>query len=106
MDMYYEEYVGPTVSLIPIKSDKEAIGIANDTEYGLSSAVFSQDLRRALKIAKEIQSGAVHINSMTVHDNLDLPHGGVKSSGWGRFNGTVGPWRVSQDEDSYFPIVK
>lgn len=90
MDIYYEESVGPTVSPIPIKSDKEAIGIANDTEYRLNSAVVSQDLRRALKIAKGIQSGAVHINSMPVHYNLDLPHGGVQSSGWGRFNAQWG----------------
>lgn len=57
------------------------MSIANDTEYGHTSAIFSQNLRRALKIAKGIQSGKVHINSMTVHDNLDLPQGGIKSGG-------------------------
>ncbi|KAL6406655.1 Salicylaldehyde dehydrogenase [Ilyonectria robusta] len=50
----FKKWFGPTVSLISIKSDKEVIGIANDTEYGHSFAVFSQDLRRAPKIAKEI----------------------------------------------------
>ncbi|KAH7131739.1 aldehyde dehydrogenase domain-containing protein [Dactylonectria estremocensis] len=90
MDIYYEESFGPTVSLIRVKSEEEAISIANDTEYGLSSAIFSEDLRRALNIAKELESGAVHINSMTVHDNLVLPHGGVKASGWGRFNAQWG----------------
>ena len=90
MDIYYTESFGPTVSLIIVNSDEEAIEIANDTEYGLSSAVFTEDLRIGLKIAKQIESGAVHINSMTVHDEAALPHGGVKRSGFGRFNGLPG----------------
>ena len=90
MDLYYTESFGPTVSMIIVESDEEAIEIANDTEYGLSSAVFTEDLRRGLRIAKQIESGAVHINSMTVHDEPVLPHGGVKKSGFGRFNGSEG----------------
>ena len=90
MDLYYTESFGPTVSMIVVESDEEAIEIANDTEYGLSSAVFTEDLRRGLKIAKQIESGAVHINGMTVHDEPILPHGGVKKSGFGRFNGSEG----------------
>lgn len=89
MDLYYTESFGPTVSLIEVVDDDEAIKIANDTEYGLSAAIFSEDLRRALKVAKRVESGAVHINAMTVHDETSLPHGGVKSSGYGRF-GSVG----------------
>jgi len=90
MDIYHTESFGPTVSLYVVDSDEEAIGIANDTDYGLSSAVFTEDLRRGLKIARQIESGAVHINSMTVHDEAALPHGGVKKSGFGRFNGLPG----------------
>ena len=90
MDLYYTESFGPTVSVIVVDSDEEAIKIANDTEYGLSSAVFTEDLRRGLKIAKQIESGAVHINGMTVHDEPALPHGGAKKSGFGRFNGAEG----------------
>ncbi|KAF7191102.1 Salicylaldehyde dehydrogenase [Pseudocercospora fuligena] len=90
MDLWYTESFGPTLSLIPIESDEEAIDIANDTEYGLSGAVFTTNLGRGLKIAKEIDSGAIHINSMTVHDEAGLPHGGVKKSGWGRFNSEWG----------------
>lgn len=82
MDIFYTESFGPTVSLIAVESDQEAIDIANDTEYGLSGAVFSKDLGRGLKIAREVDSGAVHINSMSVHDEALLPHGGVKKSGW------------------------
>ncbi|KAF2767853.1 aldehyde dehydrogenase [Teratosphaeria nubilosa] len=90
MDLYYTESFGPSVSLIPVESDEEAIEIANDTEYGLSGAVFTESLARGLRIAKEIDSGAIHINSMSVHDESMLPHGGVKKSGCGRFNGQWG----------------
>ncbi|KAE8379698.1 Aldehyde/histidinol dehydrogenase [Aspergillus bertholletiae] len=90
MDIYHSESFGPSVSIITVASDDEAIRIANDTDYGLSSAVFTEDLRRGLKIAKQIQSGAVHINSMTVHDETALPHGGMKRSGFGRFNSREG----------------
>lgn len=90
MDMYFTESFGPTVSLFIVESDEEAIKLANTTEYGLTSAVFTEDLRRALKIAKRIESGAVHINAMTIHDETSLPHGGAKSSGFGRFNGLPG----------------
>jgi acyl-CoA reductase-like NAD-dependent aldehyde dehydrogenase len=86
MDIYKTESFGPTVSLFDIETEEEALLIANDTEYGLSAAVFTEDLRRGLRMAKEIESGAVHINNMTVHDESALPHGGVKASGFGRFN--------------------
>ena len=66
MEIYYTESFGPSVSLIAVDCDEDAIAIANDTEYGLSGAVFTENLGRGLKIAKEIESGAVHINSMTV----------------------------------------
>ncbi|KAL2871091.1 aldehyde dehydrogenase [Aspergillus lucknowensis] len=90
MDIYATESFGPTVSLIVVNSEEEAIELANDTEYGLSSAVFTSNLFRGLRVAKEIESGAVHINSLTVHDEPTLPHGGWKSSGFGRFGGTAG----------------
>lgn len=90
MDIYKTESFGPTVSIIEIESEEQAIEIANDTEYGLSSAVFTEDLRRGLRLAKEIESGAVHINSMSPHDEAMLPHGGAKASGFGRFNATSG----------------
>jgi acyl-CoA reductase-like NAD-dependent aldehyde dehydrogenase len=89
-DIYYTESFGPTVSIYVVDSDEEAVAMANDTDYGLSSAVFTEDLRRGLSIAKRIESGAVHINSMSVHDETALPHGGVKKSGFGRFNGREG----------------
>lgn len=66
MDIFYTESFGPTVSLIAVDSDEQAIEIANDTDYGLSGAVFTESLGRGLKMAKEIESGAIHINSMSV----------------------------------------
>lgn len=89
MDLYYTESFGPTVSFFEVENEDEAIKIANDTEYGLSSAVFTKDLARGLRLAKRIESGAVHINAMSVHDEPGLPHGGIKSSGFGRF-GSLG----------------
>ncbi|KAJ4330473.1 hypothetical protein N0V95_010051 [Ascochyta clinopodiicola] len=90
MDIYYTESFGPSVSLIEYSTEEEAVAIANDTEYGLSGAIFTESLGRGLRIAKQIETGAVHINSMTIHDECTLPHGGAKASGWGRFNGNWG----------------
>ncbi|KAF4216064.1 hypothetical protein CNMCM8980_009240 [Aspergillus fumigatiaffinis] len=87
MDLYSTESFGPTVSLIVVDTEEDAIALANDTEYGLTSAVFTDNLFRGLRVAKQIEAGAVHINSLTVHDEPTLPHGGWKSSGFGRFGG-------------------
>ncbi|KAF4982002.1 hypothetical protein FDECE_17590 [Fusarium decemcellulare] len=90
MDIYQAESFGPTVSVIAIETEEEAIKLANDTEYGLTSSVFTKDLQTGLRIAREIETGAVHINNMSVHDESALPHGGAKGSGFGRFGGSFG----------------
>ena len=90
MDLFNRESFGPSVSLYTYETEAEAIELANNTEYGLSAAVYSEDLRAAFRVADALESGAVHINTMTVHDEFALPHGGVKKSGYGRFNGTEG----------------
>ncbi|KAF5016492.1 hypothetical protein F66182_11809 [Fusarium sp. NRRL 66182] len=90
MDLFQTESFGPTVSLIACRSDEQAIAIANDTEYGLTAAIFTRNIGKAFSLARQIRAGAVHINSMTVHDEATLPHGGVKDSGWGRFNADAG----------------
>ncbi|TFA98312.1 Vanillin dehydrogenase [Trichoderma ghanense] len=90
MDLYATESFGPTVSLYEVETEAQALELANDSEYGLTAAVFTEDLRRGLRFAREIDSGAVHINSMTVHDEPALPHGGTKASGFGRFNSAIG----------------
>ncbi|EEU33573.1 uncharacterized protein NECHADRAFT_98419 [Fusarium vanettenii 77-13-4] len=86
MDIYSTESFGPIVSLITFETEEEALAVANDTDYGLSGAVFSEDLKAAMRVARKYESGAVHINSMTVHDEASLVHGGAKKSGYGRFN--------------------
>jgi acyl-CoA reductase-like NAD-dependent aldehyde dehydrogenase len=85
MRVWREECFGPTFAVIPFSTDREAIDMANDNDYGLSASVFTRNIARAVSMAKQIQSGSVHINSMTVHDEVQLPHGGMKSSGYGRF---------------------
>jgi acyl-CoA reductase-like NAD-dependent aldehyde dehydrogenase len=89
MRIYKEESFGPVKSIIRVNGDDEAVRIANDTEYGLSSAVFSQNIQRALAVAKRIQAGICHINGPTVNDEPQMPFGGTKDSGYGRFGGTA-----------------
>lgn len=89
MRVYEEESFGPVKSIIRVKDEAEAIRVANDTEYGLSSAVFTKDIKRGMAVAKKIQSGICHINGPTVGDEAQMPFGGVKSSGYGRFGGTA-----------------
>jgi acyl-CoA reductase-like NAD-dependent aldehyde dehydrogenase len=90
MEIYYEESFGPVAAVIRASGDDALVAIANDTEYGLSAAVFSQNINRALSVAQRIESGAVHINGATVADEPQIPFGGVKSSGYGRFGGPYG----------------
>jgi acyl-CoA reductase-like NAD-dependent aldehyde dehydrogenase len=90
MRLYGEESFGPVVSVIRARDDAHAIEIANDTSYGLSSSVFTQDIRRGLEVARQIQAGICHINGPTVFDEAQMPFGGVKSSGYGRFGGSAG----------------
>ncbi|KAL7620356.1 hypothetical protein AAE478_009350 [Parahypoxylon ruwenzoriense] len=90
MDLYKQESFGPSVSLIEVETEEEALRLANDTEYGLASAVFTENLRVGLRFARGIETGAVHINNMTIHDEAALPHGGAKASGYGRFNSRYG----------------
>ncbi len=85
MQIYTEESFGPVCTLERVADDDEAILKANASEFGLSAAIFSQDIGRAMNLAKRIESGICHINSATVDDEAPMPFGGVKSSGYGRF---------------------
>jgi acyl-CoA reductase-like NAD-dependent aldehyde dehydrogenase len=87
MRIYREESFGPVKSIIRVSGDDEAVRVANDTEYGLSAALFSQDIKRALDVAGRIESGICHINGPTVGDEPQMPFGGVGASGYGRFGG-------------------
>ena len=111
MRLYSEESFGPIVAVIRVNGEEEAIHIANDSEYGLSSAVFSRDSARAMKVAGRLQTGICHINAPTVHDEPQMPFGGVKSSGYGRFGGKAGieeftelRWMTMQLGPRHYPI--
>ncbi|OOQ89921.1 aldehyde dehydrogenase family protein [Penicillium brasilianum] len=90
MPLWQEEAFASVAAFMEFETEEEAVRLANGSGYGLSASVFTEDLRKGLAMAKRLQSGAVHINSMTIHDEPVLPHGGVKNSGWGRFNADEG----------------
>jgi benzaldehyde dehydrogenase (NAD) len=90
MRIYHDESFGPVKPIVRVRSEEEAIACANDNPYGLSAAVFSRDTARAMNVAGRIESGICHINGPTVHDEAQMPFGGVKDSGFGRFGGKAG----------------
>jgi acyl-CoA reductase-like NAD-dependent aldehyde dehydrogenase len=111
MRIYQEESFGPVKPVIRVGDEAEAIAVANDTEYGLSAAVFSQDIRRAMRVADQIQSGIVHINGPTVADEPHMPFGGVGASGYGRFGGAASiaeftdlRWMTIEDPNQHYPF--
>lgn len=87
LEIFHQEIFGPVLPILKVKDTEEAIKAANDTEYGLSSALFTKDLDKGRALAKEIESGMCHINGLTVDDQPNAPFGGEKNSGIGRFNG-------------------
>ena len=90
MKLFRDESFGPIVAITRVDGDADAVAKANDTEYGLSSAAFGSDVGRAISVAERIESGICHINGATVHDEAQMPFGGVKASGYGRFGGKAG----------------
>lgn len=85
MDFWLTESFGPVIGIRVFDEETDVPGLVNESAYGLSAAIFSRDTPRAFKLGKQLEVGGVHINSPTVHDEAQLPHGGVKQSGWGRF---------------------
>ena len=111
MAIYSEESFGPVVGIVRARDADHAVEIANDTEYGLSASVFTRDIAKGMEIARRIQSGICHINGPTVHDEAQMPFGGVKSSGYGRFGGKAGieeftdlRWITIETRPGQFPI--
>ncbi|MFD0692417.1 aldehyde dehydrogenase [Actinomadura fibrosa] len=111
MRIYQEESFGPVASIIEADSEDRAVEIANDTRYGLSSAIFSTDVGHALDLAKRIRAGICHINGATVHDEPQMPFGGVGDSGFGRFGSRAAleeftelRWITIQSGGRHYPI--
>lgn len=90
MRIWNEESFGPVKAVIRARDEQDALRIANDSAYGLSSAVYSRDTARAWNVAQNLQTGICHINGPTVHDEAQMPFGGSKDSGYGRFGGRAG----------------
>lgn len=87
MSIFKTECFGPVASVIKAKNHMHALELANDSEYGLSSAVITNDLQKALDLSEGLEAGAVHINGPSVRDEPVIPFGGVKNSGTGREGG-------------------
>lgn len=111
MELWREETFGPQVSITRVKSADEAVKLANDTEYGLSAAIFTRDIAKGIELAKRIDTGICHINSPTVQDEPQMPFGGVKASGYGRFGGRSGineftetRWITIQTTPRHYPF--
>ena len=111
MKLYRDESFGPVVAMIRAKDEEDAIRLANDSDYGLSAAVFTRDTARGLKVARRIRSGICHVNGPTVHDEAQMPFGGVGASGYGRFGGKAGidaftelRWITIETEGGHYPI--
>jgi benzaldehyde dehydrogenase (NAD) len=111
MRIYHEETFGPVKAIVRVRSTEEAIACANDNEYGLSAAVFGRDVARAFNVARKIDSGICHVNAPTVHDEAQMPFGGVKGSGIGRFGGRAGiaeftelRWITVQTTPRHYPF--
>src|SRR6478752_6357145 len=110
-DVCSSDLFAPQVSITRAKNADEAIALANDTEYGLSAAIFTRDIARGFALAKRIDSGICHINGPTVADEAQMPFGGVKGSGYGRFGGKAGVdaftelrWITVQTTPRHYPF--
>lgn len=111
MRIYREESFGPVKAVVRVSGVEEAIATANDNEFGLSSAVFGRDIARAWNVARRIEAGICHVNGPTVHDEAQMPFGGVKDSGYGRFGGKAGVeaftelrWITLQTAPRHYPF--
>jgi acyl-CoA reductase-like NAD-dependent aldehyde dehydrogenase len=105
------ETFGPVASVIVVDNADEAVLEANATEYGLAAGVLTSDPEAGMAVARQINAGIVHVNDQTVGDEPQMPFGGVKDSGWGRFGGTAAVheftelhWITVQAGTRHFPF--
>src|SRR5579863_8171814 len=103
MRIAQSELFGPIAPIIKVKNEAEALQAANDTEYGLSSAVFSKDEDRALRFALRMEAGMTHINDSTVDDSPTGAFGGEKNSGIGRFGGD---WSIQEFTTEHWVTIQ
>ncbi|WLH81965.1 aldehyde dehydrogenase family protein [Pseudomonas sp. FP2335] len=103
MEIAREEIFGPLVGIQRARDEAHALELANDSEYGLSSAVFTQDLERGARFARQIKAGMTHVNDIPVNDEAHAPFGGEKNSGLGRFNGE---WAIQEFTTDHWVSVQ
>jgi acyl-CoA reductase-like NAD-dependent aldehyde dehydrogenase len=87
MRLFREQTFGPVAPIVVVSDREEALAVANDSEYGLSAGILTNDFTQALDMALRLETGMVHIGDQTVNDEPQAPFGGVKGSGYGRFGG-------------------
>lgn len=111
MTIAQDEVFAPVACIIPVDNEEEAIKVANDTPFGLSGAVFSGSLERGIDVAKQIKTGMIHVNDQTINVESNVPFGGEKSSGLGRYCGewafeefTTVKWISVQNEPRQYPF--
>lgn len=111
MDIYDQETFGPVTIVVRVNGAEQAVTVANDTEYGLAAAVHGGDVKRAMDIALRIEAGHVHVNGATVQNDANAPFGGVKASGYGKFDGeavidefTELKWMTIEPADQKYPL--
>jgi vanillin dehydrogenase len=111
MEIYSQEVFGPVASLYVADDEAEAVALADDTDYGLASAVYTENVGRGLRLARQLRHGSVHINDQTIADEPQAPVGGIKDSGFGHFGGRWGAefftetrWITIADRHAGFPF--
>ena len=111
MRIFREETFAPVKAIVRVRGEEEAIAMANDNEFGLSSAVYTRDTARGWRVAARIEAGICHVNGPTVHDEAQMPFGGMKNSGYGHFGGQAGidaftdtRWITVQTEARHYPF--
>jgi len=111
MEIFHEETFAPLKAIVRVNGEEAAIAAANDNALGLASAVHTQDSARGWRVASRIEAGICHINGPTVHDEAQMPFGGMKQSGYGRFGGQAGidaftelRWITLQTTPRHYPF--
>ena len=111
MDIFREETFAPVKAIVRVRGEEQAIAMANDNEFGLSSSVYTRDTARGWRVAARIEAGICHVNGPTVHDEAQMPFGGVKNSGYGHFGGQAGidaftetRWITMQTAPRHYPF--
>ncbi len=101
MTICREEIFGPVISIIEANDFDDAINKVNDTDYGLSSSIYTKDIKNAFKAIENIEAGITYVNSPTIGAEVHLPFGGVKASGTAREGGIEGVYEFSETKTVY-----